>query len=405
MSVQRLRQQFQAALAGDGRLEVGELDRLLMEARSGGGIDAEERAFLQDVSDGFSDDVKQRLLRHLAAMEQGPAWVNIAGRTDVVGTNERYATVDVGVAGLNAQVGFFDNVIAVEGAALADGRMTLQIEGHDVVVQVLNAQTASQVLAGVRDGLPAGVSGVLLSGGVSPYDGACFVGNAAQEADQSAHLMLFKPEALGLRPGEPPLKVIVTGYGAFQGITENPSATMAQAISTRGVPGAVIEYRRLDVTTQAVDAFVAEIKRTPPDVVLSMGVSSRKCQVEERPENRLGANRDGNNALMVARPVVEGGAPELQTDLPVDAIEEALRGLGDDRQVGTSQSDPNYRPDRSAYLCNYLGYNLANEFGGVGSTTAGFMHITDDTPVDQMHLALSAIVARQLEWRRANNPS
>jgi len=75
-------------------------------------------------------------------------------------------------------------------------------------------------------------------------------------------------------------------------------------------------------------------------------------------------------------------------------------GFGDKRVVGTSKSDPNYEPDRSAYLCNYLGYNLASEFGGTPKTTAGFMHISRETPPDQMHSVLEAITARQLEMRR-----
>ena len=66
----------------------------------------------------------------------------------------------------------------------------------------------------------------------------------------------------------------------------------------------------------------------------------------------------------------------------------------------SSQSDPTYSPDRSAYLCNYLGYNLATEFAGTPKTTAGFMHISPQTPPDQMHAVLQAVTARQLDWRR-----
>jgi pyrrolidone-carboxylate peptidase len=197
------------------------------------------------------------------------------------------------------------------------------------------------------------------------------------------------------------MKVVVTGYGAFMGITDNPSANMAQKLAEQGVKGAVIEYRRLDVTTDAVDKFVAEMRSAPPDVILSMGVSHYKAQVEERPENHLGAANDGNDQPMQERQVRAGGPQELKTDLPVDTIDKALQPFGDQRVVGTSKSDAAYEPDRSAYLCNYLGYNLATEFGATPKTTAGFMHITPDTPVDQMHAVLEAVTARQLEERRA----
>jgi pyrrolidone-carboxylate peptidase len=241
---------------------------------------------------------------------------------------------------------------------------------------------------------------VLLQGDVQPYDGASYKGAAASKTDTAAHLMLFKPASLGLKPGEVPLKVVVTGYGAFMGITDNPSANMAQKLAEAGVQGGIVEYRRLDVTTEAVDAFVAEMRRSPPDVILSMGVTHGQAQVEERPENHLGAAPDGNNVQMAEREVRTGGAAELSTDLPVETIDQALVGFGAERVVGTSKSDPNYAPDRSAYLCNYLGYNLATEFAGTPKTTAGFMHISPTTPPDQMHAVLQAVTARQLDWRR-----
>jgi pyrrolidone-carboxylate peptidase len=241
---------------------------------------------------------------------------------------------------------------------------------------------------------------VLLQGDVQPYEAASFKGPAARSTDTAAHLMLFKPQSLGLQPGEVPLKVVVTGYGAFMGITDNPSANMAQRLAEAGVKGAIVEYRRLDVTPEAVDAFMAEVRRSPPDVILSMGVTHGQAQVEERPENWLGANRDGNDRQMTAREVRAGGTRELRTDLPVEVIDQALGTFGDARVVGTSRSDASYAPDRSAYLCNYLGYNLATEFGATEHTTAGFVHITPETPTEQMHTVLQAITARQLEARR-----
>ena len=105
-------------------------------------------------------------------------------------------------------------------------------------------------------------------------------------------------------------------------------------------------------------------------------------------------------ANLADRTIRPGGPQELKTDLPVEAIEWAAAKFGDQRGVYTSKSDPNYSPDRSAYLCNYLGYNLATEFGHTPKTTAGFMHISPETPAAQMHAVLEAVTARQLDWRR-----
>lgn len=383
----------------DGKVDVAEVDKIVLKARSGWGLDTNERAELVKMADSFDDPAKQRLLSHLSAMGQKNAWVNVeaGGLTSIKG---RYANYAVGVPGLSAKLGLFDNCFSMKGAAKADGLVKVAIEGQSVSVNVKKGETAAQVLEKVKAALPAQVSGVLLQGDVQPYDGASFKGTAASATDTAAHLMLYKPESLGLRPGELPLKVVVTGYGAFMGITDNPSANMAQKLAEAGVKGAVVEYRRLDVTTDAVDGFVAELRRSPPDVILSMGVTHGQAQVEERPENQLGANPDGNNVMMTAREVRAGGPQELATDLPVETIDAALQPFGADRVVGTSKSDPNYSPDRSAYLCNYLGYNLATEFGNTPKTTAGFMHISPETPAAQMHAVLEAVTARQLDWRR-----
>lgn len=387
----------------DGKVDVAEVDKIVLKARSGWGLDTNERAELVKMADSFDDPARQRLLSHLSAMGQKNAWVNVeaGGLTSVKG---RYANYSVGVPGLSAKLGLFDNCFSMKGAARADGLVKVAIEGRHISVNVKRGETAAQVLARVQAALPHEVKGVLLSGDVQPFDGASYQGAAATKTDTAAHLMLYKPDSLGLQPGELPLKVVVTGYGAFMGITDNPSANMAQKLAEAGVKGGIVEYRRLDVTTDAVDAFVAEMRRSPPDVILSMGVTHGQAQVEERPENHLGAAPDGNNVQMTEREVRAGGPRELSTDLPVETIDGALRPFGDQRVVGTSVSDPGYAPDRSAYLCNYLGYNLATEFGGTPKTTAGFMHISPQTPPDQMHSVLEAVTARQLELRRDQQP-
>lgn len=387
----------------DGKVDVAEVDKIVLKARSGWGLDVNERAELVKMADSFDDPARQRLLSHLAAIGQKNAWVNVeaGGLTSVKG---RYANYSVGVPGLSAKLGLFDNCFSMKGAAKADGLMKVAIEGQNLSVHVKKGETAAQVLEKVKAALPRQVTGVLLQGDVQPFDGVSYKGTAASASDKAAHLMLYKPDSLGLKAGELPLKVVVTGYGAFMGITDNPSANMAQKLAEAGVKGGIVEYRRLDVTTDAVDAFVAEMRKSPPDVILSMGVTHGQAQVEERPENHLGANADGNNVMMTEREVRAGGPKERTTDLPLQVIDDALKPFGDQRVVGTSLSDPNYAPDRSAYLCNYLGYNLATEFGNTPKTTAGFMHISPETPADQMHAVLEAVTARQLEARRDQTP-
>ncbi len=351
-------------------------------------------------SDSFNDTAKQRLLSTLSATGQKNAYVNVDVRAPMRDVEGRYATMSTDVKGLTVKVGLLDNTFAVAGQATSDGSLQLAVEGKSISVPVKKGERPDKLLQAIRSQLPPQVTGLVLGGDVKPYEMESYKGTAAKKKDPADHLVLYKPAALGLKPGEKPLRVVVTGYGAFMGITDNPSANVAQKLAQNGVPGAIVEYRRLDVTHGAVDAFIAEMKKNPPDVILSMGVSGDKAQLEERPENKVDAGEDGDGKAIVPGEVVPGGSKILMTDLPLKTIESALTSYGDKREVGTSLSDPSYAPDRSAYLCNYLGYSLANAFGQSGATTAGFMHVTDHTPVDQMQSVLDAVVSRQLDWRR-----
>ncbi|MBL8954970.1 MAG: hypothetical protein JNK82_29605 [Myxococcaceae bacterium] len=399
MSVERIRQSLPQLRAPDGRVDAKKLDAMMLEARDGGGLDALERKELAAAVDSFDDAGKQRLLRHLSVLGQSSAFVNVETRDRLREVDGRYGTLATDVKGLTVRVGLFDNTFAVSGRAASAGVLRLTVEGKAIAVNVKAGDRPEKILSAIRKQLPRSVTGVVLGGDARLHDITSFSGPKATKGDAAAHLALYKPQALGLERGEKPLRVVVTGYGAFMGITDNPSAALAQQLAEAGMRGAIVEYRRLDVTHAGVDAFLEEMKKNPPDVILSMGVSSHS-QVEELPENVVGDADDGEGRRIVAGEVRPGAPKTLKTDLPVEHIDAALRRFGNQRVVGTSQSDPAYAPDRSAYLCNYLGFNLANTFGPSESTTAGFVHVTETTPVEQLQAVLEAVVARQLEWRR-----
>lgn len=399
MSVESIRQSLPQLVGRDGKIDHRKLDALMLQARDAGGLDAAERAELLAAADSFDDAGKQRLLTHLSVLGQKSAFVNVETRASLRDVQGRYGTLSTDVKGITVRVGLFDNTFAVSGRARNDGVLKLTVEGKEISVAVQEGDRPAKILEAIRAQLPPAVTGAVISGAAQLHEIETFKGAAAKRADQAAHLVLYKPAALGLLPGEKPLRVVVTGYGAFMGITNNPSAAMAQRLAEAGMRGAIIEYRRLDVTHGGVDRFMDEMKRNPPDVILSMGVGGIS-QVEERPENVVSAGEDGEGRTIVAGQVRPGAARELRTDLPVDRITRALERFGDRREVDTSQSDASYSPDRSAYLCNYLGFNLANTFGTDDRTTAGFMHVTDHTPTEQVQAVLEAVVARQLDWRR-----
>ena len=403
MNIDKIRQALTAYKANDGKVDTAELDKLMLQVRDAGGLSATERTELISAASTFDDPTKQRLMRHLSAMGQPNAYVNLQAIGSVTNIEGRYANMKLDVPGLNARIGLFDNSFCLKGKATGDGVLKLTLEGKELSVPVKKGDAPATILEKLQKQLPANMTGLVYGGDVRPYDAETFNGARASKNGTAAHIALYKPESLGLKPGEKPLRVVVTGYGAFMGITDNPSANMAEKLAELGVKGAIVEYRRLEVNHEAVNQFVAEMKRSPPDVILSMGVSGQS-QVEERPENRVGGGVDGDNKEITPGVVRKGAKNDLPTDLPVEVIDGALKKFGDKREVGTSKSDPGYAPDRSAYLCNYLGFNLADSFGESPATTAGFVHVTDHTPPEQMHALLESVVARQLDWRRSQQP-
>lgn len=219
-------------------------------------------------------------------------------------------------------------------------------------------------------------------------------------------------QRVGARPALPPkVKVMITGYGDFMGVYKesegrlNPSGVLARRLAEMGLQNAEVQYRKLEVTTAAVDAFMAEMKANPPDVIISMGVSS-KAQVEARPENWLASNEDGRGEMMrertidLSRPAHE----RIATDLPVHAIERAIvRAVESGALTGATIGTPlrpgegeAYAPDDSAYLCNYLNYNLTHAFGADDKVTAGFVHVTAQTSAQEMREVVQAVVNQQL---------
>src|SRR3954467_9429362 len=218
MNIDKIRQALTAYKANDGKVDTAELDKLMLQVRDAGGLDATERAELLKAADGFDDATKQRLMRHLSVMAQPNAYVNLQSLGKVTGIEGRYANLKLDVPGLSGKVGLFDNSFSVKGKATADGTLKLSIEGKDLAVDVKKGDAPAAILAKLQAQLPQGTTGLVYGGDVQPYDAETFNGANPKKNGSAAHIALYKPEALGLKPGEKPLRVVVTGYGAFMGI-------------------------------------------------------------------------------------------------------------------------------------------------------------------------------------------
>ena len=418
MSVDGIRRGLVLARGDDGKVDAKEVDRILLEARDGGGVDAAERNALAGLfkADDFDDAAKERLGQHLSLTGQKAAHVSMQVDGAVKDIQGRYADMKTNVPGLNAKLGLFDNTFSLSGKAKADGVLNLSLDGKAYSVKVAKGDTPATILANLQKELPKEMTGYVFGGDVRPYEAESFEGTAPRADADAAHITFFKPGELGLKPGEKPLRVVVTGYGPFQTVRDNPSDTLARQLAEKGAPGAIVEYRRLDVTQSAVDKFMAEMENNPPDIIFSMGTAGSLGQdaqgqdilgrIESAPRNNVTRATDGEG-----KPTTPGKIDpnkplmaELKTDLPVDS-DAVKRALAQAPSIRVSTGQKPTAHDRSDYLCNYLGYKLADAFGGTPETTAGFMHIADKTTVDPVKVLLDAVVSRQLEeWRKAPVP-
>jgi len=171
-------------------------------------------------------------------VDQKNAWVNLetahhARRAGAVPTLSTTSRPD-------GEAGPVRQDFAVSGTPKSDGKLALTIEGKEVSVNVKKASGPPTSSRRSERSCPA-ESRLVLGGDVKPYEMESYKGTAAKKTDAAAHLVLYKPDSLGLKPGEKPLRVVVTGYGAFMASPTTRRRTSRRR-SRRGRAGAIVEY-------------------------------------------------------------------------------------------------------------------------------------------------------------------
>jgi pyroglutamyl-peptidase len=183
------------------------------------------------------------------------------------------------------------------------------------------------------------------------------------------------------------LSLLVTGFGPFAGVPDNPSEAIA-----RSLDGAVIEAGAragtvtsvvLDVAwaaaqsatgepvRAAADALRDAVERTRPDVLLSLGVMSsepRLIKIESRAIDFRAARADAFGTLPAARRAHPTAPGELETGLPVPRIIASLTDAGFEAVASN---------DAGKFLCEAIAYEGALLATTAGSSIrcAGFMHV------------------------------
>jgi pyroglutamyl-peptidase len=145
-------------------------------------------------------------------------------------------------------------------------------------------------------------------------------------------------------------RVLLTGFGPYPGVAENPSGWLAETLATRNSRDCNLHAHVLPTEWKAVDALTPRLHESvQPRVMIHFGVSPRAktLRIEHSAYNRTASRADERGAFADTRAISPGGAMRLDTGLPVTRIAAHLRAQG----IAAHSSRSCGR-----YLCNFLYY-------------------------------------------------
>lgn len=160
--------------------------------------------------------------------------------------------------------------------------------------------------------------------------------------------------------------ILVTGFGPFLDVQENPSWEAIRGLAGARIGASRVAVARLEVTyASAAEQLQQALDRERPEVVLALGVCREAAlRLERTARNQdTAASPDAAGEARPGRTIREGGPATLPTRLPLEALRTAL--VRDGFEVLDSD-------DAGGYLCNHLFYELlVRRPAGV----AGFVHV------------------------------
>ena len=165
------------------------------------------------------------------------------------------------------------------------------------------------------------------------------------------------------------LRVLLTGFGPFPGVAENPSGWLAETLAAQGsADGWELKGRVLPTEWEAVAALAPHLhKSLQPHVMIHFGVCTRtkSLRIERSAHNRAAARVDAAGRLPILPAISPDGAMQLDTRLPVMALAAHLRAAGHAASASASCG---------RYLCNFL-YYRSLEWASREGRDALFVHV------------------------------
>jgi pyroglutamyl-peptidase len=169
--------------------------------------------------------------------------------------------------------------------------------------------------------------------------------------------------------GEPPGRIVVTGFGPFPGVPENPSAALLQAMRT--TPGLLppdTEYHLVGVSYAAVPPVLEAVLADPPAALVLTGYSSlaEGLRLEVRAHDYCSPDhQDAFGMQPETTGEVRAHLEQLRADLP------ALAGRVMQAGIACTLSH-----DAGAYLCNHIYHQALGRIAAQDADTlAVFVHL------------------------------
>lgn len=170
------------------------------------------------------------------------------------------------------------------------------------------------------------------------------------------------------------MRVILTGFGPFDGFEANPSEQLARE---SGLP-----HRIIRVSFEAVDQFIEEIAADPPEVLLMLGVAggSERMRLERVARNFVGSYPDVDGRVF--------GPGSIDPTLPA-----ALSGTLWTPDLESMSPYFESSVDAGDYLCNYVYFRALQ---ALPMARVGFLHVPPESemPLDFQASAIMRAVER-----------
>ncbi|MGI9385242.1 MAG: hypothetical protein ACR2PO_18980 [Methyloligellaceae bacterium] len=175
-------------------------------------------------------------------------------------------------------------------------------------------------------------------------------------------------------PGQRPARLLVTGFGPFPGVRDNPTERLIQRIradpTRHRSSGFDMRTAVLPTEWSAVRARVPKLlARHDPDVILHFGVHGRAggFQLEQRACNHMGMLPDACGQRGNGSAIVTGAPRMLRSMGPSERLVSHLRTAGLPAELSM---------DAGRYLCNMLLYlSLLHAHTADRPRTVQFVHI------------------------------